>query len=121
MDAAVFANEFSDMFGKFSEQLERQHEALLQKIDDLGMGIAGVMGPSPTEAGKDVKKDAEDEEEDEAGNKVKTFLGETIVIIQNDPTSVNMGEEEQTITLQDGSREDGQPPSKCLCSAYVMN
>ena len=40
------------------------------------------------------------------GNKVKTFLGETIVIIQNDPTSVNMGEEEQTITLQDGSRED---------------
>ena len=44
MDAAVFANEFSDMFGKFSEQLERQHEALLQKIDDLGMGIAGVMG-----------------------------------------------------------------------------
>ena len=56
--------------------------------------------------GKDVKKDAEDEEEDEAGNKVKTFLGETIVIIQNDPTSVNMGEEEQTITLQDGSRED---------------
>jgi len=59
MDAAIFANEFSEMFGKFSEQLERQHEALLQKIDDLGMGIAGVMGPSPTEAGKDVKNPLE--------------------------------------------------------------
>ena len=52
--------------------------------------------------GIEVKDDAP--EVDETG--VKTYLGEAIILIDNNPTNVNKAEEEQKVTLQDGSRED---------------
>ena len=51
MDATAFATTFSDMFGKYSEQLKQQNEALLDKIDELGEGLAGILAPEkPNEA-----------------------------------------------------------------------
>ena len=36
----------------------------------------------------------------------KMYLGETIVLIENNPTTVNMEGKEQSVTLQGGSREN---------------
>ena len=43
---------------------------------------------------------------DTDGNKTKAYLGETIILLEKDSAELNMGVMEQTVTLQDGARDN---------------
>ena len=42
LDSTAFATEFSEMFGNFAKQQEEQTEKIVNKLDQLGIGLAAI-------------------------------------------------------------------------------
>lgn len=63
LDSTAFASEFSDMFGNFAQQQEEQTEKIINKLDQLGIGLAAIF----SDEGKTHKPENEAQEKYLAG------------------------------------------------------
>ena len=110
LDSTAFATEFSEMFGNFAKQQEEQTEKIVNKLDQLGIGLAAIF----SDEGKTHKPENEAQEKYLAGRpkaprQVKKQA--QAVVIEDISKKAQAKLLKDTINTESGTREE-LPKSK---------